>query len=136
MDSTEILSPPTSWASAARSVVAVMTFSFLACAIVGRNRAPSSTKMSKHPKRVRFNILSFPSLKRMRAMRSEREDQLHEQLTGIDVIGIVREAVLSAQLAELAWPIGEYNGAAFIGERSIPAAVGMIKSATQEPAPR
>src|SRR5436309_2277850 len=70
----------------------------------------------------------------MRAVRSEREDQLYKQFMSIDVIAIVREAVLSAQLAELAWPIREHNRTAFVGESSIPAAVGVIVASTQKPA--
>src|SRR5882724_10060418 len=54
MDSTSILSPPTSCASAARSVVAVMTYNFLASADAVKMKAQASNRTNN------FNLHNKP----------------------------------------------------------------------------
>src|SRR5437879_4241189 len=67
-------------------------------------RFDSMTPLVLTPTLVGSEVLDLQELERMRPMRSEREDQLHKDFVSIDVIRIVGEAVLPAQLAEFARP--------------------------------
>ena len=67
-------------------------------------------------------------------MRSQREQNLEEQFVRLDVIGIVRETILSANLAKFARPIRENNRAAFVCKRSVTGPVGPVEATTHEPA--
>src|ERR1041385_9350788 len=125
IDSTLIRSPPTSCASAAMSVVAVITFSFLACAANG-NRS-NATKAN-----IRFIQLS---LKRMRAVRAQRKDQLHQELVAVSVLSILRETIFSTNLAEFAWPVSQRGGKALVGQIVELAPVRPVKPSTCKPAP-
>src|SRR5438270_501947 len=52
----------------------------------------------------------------------------------IKVFRVARKSVLSPKLCELAGPVGQHQGAAFISQRGIGGAVGIIKASTKEPA--
>src|SRR5262249_10232130 len=69
-------------------------------------------------------------------MRAQRKDQLQEQLIRINVIRISRKAILPTQLAEFAWPVGQRDRSAFIGQSLITAAVRVVKTTADKPAPR
>src|SRR5437868_6211936 len=109
MDSTVMWSPPTSCASAAMSVVEVITLSFFATAN-GVANVPSASNSAPRNTRLRYVIIryssvlrfegarlpalpfrhpaprleplpdAFHNLKRMRSMRPQRKLQLHAQL--------------------------------------------------------
>src|SRR5947199_9376302 len=52
----------------------------------------------------------------------------------IKVFRVACESVLAPELCELAGPIGQHQGAAFVGQGGIGGAVGIIKASTKEPA--
>src|ERR1700736_1199725 len=135
MDSTLTLSPPTSWVSAAISVVEVTTVSFLACALMGEASVQSSSAdtatIVKPTKRMHF-LMSL--LERMGPMRAERKHHLHQEFIGIDITRVASETALSAQLAEFAWPVGQHRGRALIGPTGKLTPIGTIKASANKPA--
>src|SRR6476619_2580684 len=66
-------------------------------------------------------------------MRSEREDQLHEQFVALFVLRILREAIFSTNLAEFAWPVGKSRGCALVGQGIELAAIGPVKAPAGKP---
>src|SRR5579884_2817257 len=53
----------------------------------------------------------------------------------VPVLGVVRETILAANLAELAGPIGQGGGEAFVGQIGEAAAIRIVKAAAAEPPP-
>src|SRR5258708_40315037 len=111
MDSTSTRSPPISCASAARSEVAVAIWIFAAARAGGGARVASSKARlaAMAVKRILFETYLMMSsiLERMGAVRAEHKQKLEAKFVAVVPFGIAREAVLPANLAELAWPIGE-----------------------------
>src|SRR6185295_16109267 len=70
----------------------------------------------------------------MRPVRADRELELEQQLVGRLSERIVRAAILRADLAELARPVGHDERAAGIGERRVGRAIGPIVARAGEPA--
>src|SRR6266446_330379 len=149
MDSTATLSPPTSWAREARSVVAVMICSLLSARLAGGTpRANTSRKAVasalKRLIRVRVVVrciegLQKNLLERMRAMRTHHKEKLKQEFVGVRIIGCDRigempEAVLAADLAELAGPVGEDSGKASIRQICIRRMTAAGKAAANGPA--
>src|SRR6266850_2368851 len=149
MDSTSTLSPPTSWAREARSVVAVIICSLLSARPAGgTTRANTSRKAAasalKRPIRVLFVVWYIEGLQknlseRMRAVRTHHEEKLKQEFVGVRIIGCDRvgetpEAVLTADLAELAGPVGEDSGKAGIRQICIRCVTAAVKAAADGPA--
>src|SRR5437868_2170762 len=132
MGSTFTLSPPTSWVSAAMSVVEVTTFSFLACAGVNKPAASSANSKGKNNNR---NVTFMDLLKRMCAVGAQREHDLHQQLMSVDITCIVSETILATNLAELAWPVCQNSRASLIRKAGEFGTIGVIIAATDEPTP-
>src|ERR1700680_410041 len=107
MDSTATLSPPTSWVSAAISVVDVTTLSFLAFASMGKASIPSKPHTVTTVKRKERPRLFIFLLERMRSMGAQRKHYLQEQFIGIDITRVAHKAVLATHLAELARPVSQ-----------------------------
>src|SRR5437762_12890871 len=82
----------------------------------------------------RSAIVSFRSpLEGMRSMRTQREDQLHEQLIAALVVCVFRKTIFSAKLAEFAWPVGKSCSRAFVGQVVELAAVRPVEAPAGEP---
>src|ERR1700680_2753192 len=114
MDSTLTLSPPTSWVNAARSVVDVTTLSFLASAAIGESRAPAiRPSASMTAKREKLLTLFIALLEGVRTVGPQCKLHLHEQLMNVKV-SIASKLILSANLAELARPVGKDRGKTFV----------------------
>src|SRR5262249_13264899 len=103
MDSTLILSPPTSPAMEARSSVVVITLRAARAGTV----APSRTTPARAVTTVGIFIErgSFGS-ERVGAVGADGELELEQELVGLDPFGVGRVPVLAADLAELARPVG------------------------------
>src|SRR5712692_724046 len=135
MDSTATLSPPTSWVSAAISVVEVTTLSFLAAAPMGKARVLSTrTHTVSTLKRKEWPRLFMFFLERMRSMGAQRKHHLQEQFIRIDITCVARKTVLPTHLAELARPVGQDGGGPSVGQVGKLTAAGTIKASTHEPA--
>src|SRR5882672_10117413 len=149
MDSTSTLSPPTSWAKEARSVVAVIICSLLSARPAGGTaRANTSRKAAasalKRPVRVLFVVwyiegLQKNLLERMCAVRTHHKEKLKQEFVGVRIIGCDRigempETVLAADLAELAGPVGEDSGKAGIRQICIRCVTAAVKAAADGPA--
>src|SRR6266850_4439367 len=149
MDSTSTLSPPTSWASEARSVVAVIICSLLSARLAGGTaRANTSRKAAASALKriIRVSIvvwyiegLQKNLLERMCAVRTHHKEKLKQEFVGVRIIGCDRigempEAVLAADLAELAGPVGEDSGKAGIRQICIRCVTAAVKAATDGPA--
>src|SRR5437868_10725651 len=94
-----------------------------------------SAKITSPSGRRRFAIVSFRSpLEGMRSMRTQRENQLHEQLVAFSILSISVKAILSAKLAEFAGPISQRCSRAFVRKIVELAAVRPIKSSAGKPA--
>src|ERR1700733_13376284 len=106
MDSMLILSPPISAPIAARSCVAVTTLIFPAA-------KPDGTLLNKRAtpakQLIKRSIFINSSLEWMRSMRSDRKLKLKQELVRRQAFAITGAAQLSANLAELAGPIGEHQ---------------------------
>src|SRR6202165_2279890 len=144
MDSTSTLSPPTSCARDARSVVAVMMRILLsAFPVMGQSRANRSAKdEATAVKRVFVNKrgieISWNGLKRVSAVRAHHEKKLEKKFIGIREIGWsgrqMTEAVLPADLAKLAGPIREDTGKAGIRQTGIGGVAAAIEASADGPA--
>ena len=66
-------------------------------------------------------------------MRTQRENQLHEQLIAVSILSISGKAILSAKLAEFAGPISQRCSRAFVSQIVELAAVRPIKSSAGKP---
>jgi hypothetical protein len=75
-------------------------------------------------------------LERVRAVRPDRELQLKQELIGGRSVGVIRPAVLTAQLAELAGPEREQRGKRLVAEIVFVESIRLIDAAAGEPAPR
>src|ERR1700674_4730797 len=71
----------------------------------------------------------------MGAVRTQRELELKAKLVAIPTVSVAREAILSANLAELTGPISKNGRRSFVGEAGSARAVRAIDAASQEPAP-
>src|ERR1700694_3640469 len=144
MDSTSTLSPPTSCARDARSVVAVMMRILLsALPMTGQSRANTNAKDEAIAvKRVfvdkRGIEISWNGLKRVSAVRAHNEKKLEKKFIGIREIGWsgrqMTEAVLPADLAKLAGPISEDTGKAGIRQMGIGGVAAAVESSADGPA--
>src|SRR6266446_3466908 len=149
MDSTSTLSPPTSWAREARSVVAVIICSLFSARLAGGTpRANTSRKAVasavKRLIRVRVVVCCIEGLQknlleRMRAVRAHHEEKLKQEFVGVRIVGCDRigempEAVLAADLAKLAGPVGEDSGKAGIRQICIRCVTAAVKAAADGPA--
>ena len=79
-------------------------------------------------------MISLKILERMRAVRAQYEQELEEKLIRIAAFGVTGEAVLAANLAELARPVGQDSRKAGIGQPGISGATTAVKAATHGPA--
>src|SRR5580765_1088415 len=155
MDSASTLSPPTSCARAARSLVAVMIWTFPAARAGSgpiRARTSISVLRSAVTRAVKrgANILSpagvtngLPSSKktskRVSAVRAHYEQKLEEKFIRIREISRIgksemSEAVLATDLAELAGPIGKNTGKAGVGQIGVVGVAAAIEAAADSPA--
>src|SRR6266850_1726898 len=149
MDSTSTLSPPTSCAREARSVVAVIICSLLSARPAGETkRANTSRKAAASglKRLIRVSVvvwciegLQKNLLERMCAMRTHHKEKLKQEFVGVRVVGCDRigempEAVLAADLAELAGPVGEDSGKAGIRQICIRWVTAAVKAAADGPA--
>src|SRR6267378_5559239 len=149
MDSTSTLSPPTSWAREARSVVAVIICSLLSARPAGETaRVNTSRKAvaSALTRLIRVRVvvrciegLQKNLLERMRAMRTHHKEKLKQEFVGVRIIGCNRigempEAVLAADLAKFAGPIGEDSGKTGVRQICIRSLTAAVKAAADGPA--
>src|SRR6266436_2485073 len=149
MDSTSTLSPPTSWAMDARSIVSVIICSLFSARLAGGTpRANTSRKAVasavKRLIRVRVVVCCIEGLQknlleRMRAVRAHHEEKLKQEFVGVRIVGCDRigempEAVLSADLAELAGPVGEDSGKTGVRQICICCVAAAVKAAADGPA--
>src|SRR5512132_833078 len=130
MESTVILSPPTSEAMEARSDVVAMTL-----------RAAEAGDAARMPPRIaaieRLRMLiEFTPSEGMGAVGADREEKLEEGLVGGDARGVRGAAELAARLAELARPVREDEGSALVDERGIGGALGAVDAHAPEPPAR
>src|SRR5262249_30057758 len=70
----------------------------------------------------------------MRAVRAHYEQELEEQFIRIAALAVTAEAVLGANLAELARPVGQDSRKAGIGQPRISGVATAVKAATHSPA--
>src|SRR5258708_22533838 len=143
MDSASTLSPPTSCAREARSVVAVMMRILLsALATTGRSKAKTSAKdEASAVKRVFVNKrgieISWNGLERMSAVRAHHKKELEKNFIGIRKISgtgrQMSEAVLPTDLAELAGPIGEDTGKAGIRQTGVGGVAAAVEASADGP---
>src|SRR2546426_12461850 len=75
----------------------------------------------------------------MRAMRTHHKEKLKQEFVGVRIIGCDRigempEAVLAADLAELAGPVGEDSGKAGIRQICVAGMAAAVKAAADGPA--
>src|SRR2546427_12486836 len=75
----------------------------------------------------------------MRAMRTHHKEKLKQEFVGVRIIGCDRigempEAVLAADLAELAGPVGEDSGKAGIRQICVGGVTAAVKAAADGPA--
>src|SRR6267378_2900986 len=149
MESTSTLSPPTSWAREARSVVAVIICSLLSARPAGETaRVNTSRKAvaSALTRLIRVGLvvrciegLQKNLLERMCAVRTHHKEKLKQEFVGVRIIGCDRigempEAVLAADLAELAGPVGEDSGKAGIRQICVAGMAAAVKAAADGPA--
>src|SRR3989442_12505832 len=71
----------------------------------------------------------------MGAVSAQHEQELEAQLVGVLLLGIAREAILSAHLAELGGPIGQQSGEPAVSQVGLACAVGAIVPRADGPAP-
>src|SRR6266851_7549110 len=144
MDSTSTLSPPTSCARDARSVVAVMMRILLsALPTTGQSKAKTSAKDEViGVKRVFVNKrgieISWNGLERMSAVRAHHKKELEKNFIGIRKISgtgrQMSEAVLTTDLAELARPIRQDTGKAGIGQTGVGGVAAAVEASADGPA--
>src|SRR5262245_15042213 len=138
-------SPATSRAIAARSSVDAMMFSF-PCARAGVEpiTAMIATRMGISVFRFMFfffflilnsQFLITGLLERMRAMRTDVELHLEQELVGDRSFGVVGVTVLTANLAELARPVRQRERLAEVMLRRIVGTFRPIEPDAGEPAP-
>src|SRR6266571_3872512 len=75
-------------------------------------------------------------LERMGAMRPEYKQELEAQLAAVGPFGVTRKAVLPADLAEFARPVGEQRREARVGQIGLLRAPGAVKPPAHGPAAR
>src|SRR5216684_3508420 len=144
MDSTSTLSPPTSCAREARSVVAVMMRILLsALATTGQSKAKTSAKdEASAVKRVFVNKrgieISWNGLERVSAVRAHHKKKLKKNFIGIRKISgtgrQMSEAVLTTDLAELARPIRQDTGKAGIRQTGVGGVAAAVEASADGPA--
>src|SRR6266446_2581733 len=144
MDSTSTLSPPTSCARDARSVVAVMMRILLsALPTTGQSKAKTSAKDEViGVKRVFVNKrgieISWNGLERMSAVRAHHKKELEKNFIGIRKISgtgrQMSEAVLTTDLAELARPIRQDTGKAGIRQTGVGGVATAVEASADGPA--
>src|SRR5882762_8179415 len=144
MDSTSTLSPPTSCARDARSVVAVMMRILLsALPVTGQSKANRSAKdEATAVKRVfedkRGIEISWNGLKRVSAVRAHHKKKLEKNFIGIREIGWtgrqMAEAVLPTDLAKLAGPISQDTGKAGVRQTGIGGVAAAVEASPDGPA--
>ena len=66
-------------------------------------------------------------------MRPKNKQNLHEEFVGSETSGVAPKTVLTANLAELTWPVGDDGGEASVGQRGIRRAVAAIEAAPHSP---
>src|SRR6266567_5781034 len=71
----------------------------------------------------------------MRAMCSQRKDQLHQQFVAVAALRVSAEAILSTKLAEFAGPISQRRGETFVPQIVELAPVGPVEAPATEPSP-
>src|SRR2546425_1115218 len=71
----------------------------------------------------------------MGAVSAQNEQELEAQLVGVLLLGIAREAILPAHLAELGGPIGQQSGEPAVIQAGLARAVGAIVARANSPAP-
>src|SRR5437879_12788626 len=72
----------------------------------------------------------------MRAMRPHRKLELEQKLVRGQAVSITGTPELSANLAELARPVGQNQRSAGVDQLGVVEAAGTIEAAAQEPSPR
>src|SRR4051794_36940706 len=115
---------------AARSGVVVTT---VRAARAGR--APSRQAAAASAAIVESLFMATLS-ERVGAVRPDREQELEQELVGIDALGVARMPVLAAHLAELARPVCQQERPALVTQGGILGAVGPVVAAAGEPAAR
>src|SRR5260221_5356441 len=131
MNSILTLSPPTSRAMAARSSVLATR---LTVARAEEAPARSSTLVTTAGS-VDGKRSMKTSLESVGAVRADGEEELEQELVGGAPFPETGVAVLGADLAELARPIGEDEGAALVGEGGVLRAVREVVARAREPPP-
>src|SRR5258708_40086956 len=144
MDSTSTLSPPTSCARDARSVVAVMMRILLsALPVTGQSKANRSAKDEATAVKGCFvkkrgSEMSWNGLKRVSAVRAHHKKKLEKKFIGVREIGWsgrqMTEAVLPTDLAKLAGPISEDTGKAGIRQMGIGGVAASVEASADGPA--
>ncbi len=66
-------------------------------------------------------------------MRPKNKQNLHEEFVGSQAFGVAPKTILTANLAELARPVGDDGGEASVGQRGIRRAVATIEAAPHSP---
>src|SRR5204862_6660342 len=74
-------------------------------------------------------------LKRVRAVRADREQELEQELVGGHPFGVLSAAILAADLTELAGPVGQERRPAGVPERRIDTPLRPVIAAAGEPPP-
>src|SRR5712691_167472 len=143
MDSTSTLSPPTSCARDARSVVAVMMRILLsALPTTGQSKAKTSAKdevIAVKPVFVnkRGIEISWNGLERMSDVRAHHKKELEKNFIGIRKISgtgrQMSEAVLTTDLAELARPIRQDTGKAGIRQTGVGGVAAAVEASADGP---
>ena len=68
-------------------------------------------------------------------MRPENEDELEQQLVGVSPFGVMPEAVLAAELAELARPVSQDAGKTRIDQAGVGGAGAAVETSPGSPTP-
>src|SRR4026208_2043400 len=68
-------------------------------------------------------------------MRTNRKQELKQRFVRRDTFRVIRSTILSADLAELARPVGQDHRRPFVDQAGISRALGVVESNTTEPAP-
>src|SRR4051812_429892 len=69
----------------------------------------------------------------MRALRADREKEMEEEFVGDRPVGIIRPAILSANLAELARPVRDEKRAGLVLERCVECSPRIVVAQAREP---
>src|ERR1700730_2290987 len=76
------------------------------------------------------------TLEGVRAVRPDGELELEKQLVGDGPDGVIRAAVLTAHLAELARPVGQDHRLSFVDEQGVVCMIRSIVAHTSKPTAR